>query len=346
MNRTTNNQRPADPKNPSGNGEARAVDHSGAPFLPAESILQHPNLRRFPHQAMATVFEIFIFHADGTYSHQAAQEAFRIADTIESEISRFIPNSDIGRINALDPGESTCVGIHAFACLAHGLKLGRETGGCFDIFIGSLKDEWAGRKSKRHALIPRRRDDGRRAAGQCPLELNEAAFEVRMSERSVVDLGAYGKGYAVDRMAESLREWDIESALVHAGRSSVHAFGRLPDGSGWPVTVSHPLDRRKILHRFELLDRAMGASGLEKGAHIFDPRTGEPARERIAAWVLAPDAATADALSTAFMVMEGDAVRAYCSARPEIQAMVMTGAEWGGRLITFGVPALTEKEKT
>jgi len=294
------------------------------------SPLHHPDLHRFSHQAMATLFEIVIFHEDRAYSQQAAAEAFRIADGLETDLSRFIPNGDIGRINALQAGESTRVGIHAFACLERSLELGLETGGCFDIFIGSMKDarNVGGLRSGRagaEAVFQKR-------TGQAPLELSGESFEVRACGRVAVDLGAFGKGYAVDRLAESLREWDIGSALVHGGRSSVFAFGSLADGSGWPVTVSDPRDRRKILRRFELNDRAMGASGLEKGSHIFDPRTGEPVRGRIAAWVLGPDAATADALSTAFMVMEPEAIRAFCSGHPELQAMVMTKPETGSEV--------------
>jgi len=314
------------------------------------SPLKHPNLHRFTHQVMATVFEIFLFHEDKAYSHQAAMEAFRLADALETELSRFIPNGDIGRINALEPGESTLVGLHAFACLKRGIELGRETGGCFDIFIGSLKDEWAGGESRGEKSSAWRMDDIRWRQDRVPLRLNEETFEVRLSDRVVVDLGAYGKGYAVDRMAESLREWDVESALVHGGRSSVYAFGRLSDRSGWPVTISHPQDRGKILRRFELHSEAMGASGLEKGSHIFDPRTGGPVRDRIAAWVLGPDAATADALSTAFMVMEPEDVRTYCSGRPELQALVMikegTGEGDSTHLMTFGISALNDNKKT
>jgi FAD:protein FMN transferase len=309
------------------------------------SPFHHPNLHRFSHQAMATVFEIFIHHEDKSYSHQAAMEAFRLADALETDLSRFIPNGDIGRINSLAPGGSTRVGVHAFACLKRGLELGVKTGGCFDILIGSLKDTRMDRASR--AERPKKNDGFRRPAGPNPLELNAESFEVRVSDRVTIDLGAFGKGYAADRMAESLREWDIESAFVHGGRSSVHAYGRLPDGSGWPVTISHPGDRGKILGRFKLRDRAMGASGLEKGSHIFDPRTGEPVRDRVAAWVLGPDAATADALSTAFMVMGIEDGRTYCSGHPEIQAMVMAEEGDGNiRLISWGIPDLTEKEKT
>jgi thiamine biosynthesis lipoprotein len=307
-------------------------------LVAADPILDRPDLHRFSHEAMASVIEIFILHEDGTYAGQAAWEAFRVADRLESELSRYVPNSDVGRINRLRPGESIRVGADAFECLKRCRELSDLTGGAFDATAGFLKDFWLGREA------PSRNPSKVRAAsvsgrtGMRGIELDGESLDVRAARRTTVDLGAFGKGYAVDRMAETLREWGIALALVHAGRSSVFAFGRPSPASGWPVTISLPCGRRKTIRRFELNGRAMGASGVGKGPHIIDPRTGEPARGRLAAWAFAQDAATADALSTAFMVMEPDEVRAFCSAHPEIQALVLLKEGTGGkiRLMSFG----------
>jgi FAD:protein FMN transferase len=315
-------------------------------MISPESILRHPDLHRFSHRAMATVFEIFMLHEDRSYSQQAAAEAFRLAESLEFDLSRFNPNGDIGRINSLGAGPSARIGIHALTCLKRAVDLQIETKGCFDIFIGSMKDGWHEGKSSRAG--GKKRCKSGEFSGPIPLQFDEESHEARLSERVTIDLGAFGKGFAVDRMADLLREWDIASALVHGGQSSVYSFGRLHDGTGWPVTISRPLPSggRKVLHRFELRDRAMGASGLEKGPHIFDPRTGEPVCGRTAVWVLAPDAATADALSTAFMVMEPDAVAAYCSSHPGIQAAVLPEDVGKGiSLSYFGIPDEKAEEK-
>ncbi len=62
---------------------------------------------------------------------------------------------------------------------------------------------------------------------------------------------------------------------------------------------------------------------MQKGGHIIDPRTVEPVEGRCAAWSSAPDAATADALSTAFMIMGLDEIKQYCSLHPNTLAMVI-----------------------
>ena len=65
---------------------------------------------RFSHEAMATVYEVYAVHGNRTYAAQAAQAALDLVDRLERELSRFVPNSDITRINHLGPGESTRLG--------------------------------------------------------------------------------------------------------------------------------------------------------------------------------------------------------------------------------------------
>ena len=93
--------------------------------------------RRFAHQAMATEFEIFCVHADGDYAQQACWAAFDLLDRLEDELSRFIPNSDIARINRLAAGETARVSRWTMECLAIALAAYAETAGAFDISLGS-----------------------------------------------------------------------------------------------------------------------------------------------------------------------------------------------------------------
>jgi len=67
----------------------------------------------------------------------------------------------------------------------------------------------------------------------------------------------------------------------------------------------------------------LGSSGVKKGRHIIDPRTMQPVRDKFAAWSSAPDAATADALSTAFMIMSPEEIERYCSHHSQTAAMIM-----------------------
>lgn len=268
-------------------------------------------VHRFSHEAMASVFEVRCAHPDGVYAEQAAREAFALVDRLEQELSRFIANSDVSRINGLAAGETTRVHPRTLECLGIARHLYELSGHAFDVCVGT---------------------------GWERLELDPDRSSVRALETGArVDLGGIGKGYAVDRMAELLLEWDVPRALVHGGFSSVRALEAPPRCEGWPIRMRVPGEGRE-LGRTAARHLALGASGVLKGEHIRDPRTGAPATGRTAAWVAVdadPDAgqspaAVADALSTAFMLLEDDAVRALCERFPQIEAWLVPAADASG----------------
>ena len=256
---------------------------------------------------MATTFEIMVAGTDLTYARQAAQTAFAETDRLEQALSRFIEHSDVSRINRRRGGESVTVGHDAFTCLRVALEVCRETDGAFDATY--LSDRKSAKNATSSAL-PKR--------GYERLALNERDHSVTVLTDGVqVDLGAIGKGYALDQMAVLLEEWGVNRVLLHSGTSSILALDPPPDmPTGWPVGIGEG-DR----HRIHPLTRAaIGASGIGvQGLHIIDPRTGEPIRDKIRLWVMAPNATLADAYSTALMVMSPAEAVAFAAAHQEIR---------------------------
>ncbi len=278
------------------------------------------DVRRFSHEAMATVYEVYAVHADREYAAQAAQATFDLVDRLERELSRFLPNSDITRINHLDAGESTRVAPSTLECLVIARHMFDLTGGAFDVSIGT---------------------------GLPSLQLDPDESIVQATTRGVqVDLGGIGKGYAVDLMAELLEEWELNAALVHGGFSSVLAVEPPPGHDGWPLTLSDPSAPARVLARLSVRQTALGASGLRKGDHIVDPRTGRPVRGRSAAWVAVPRpcgsgpgggseqqhraavAAVTDALTTACMLLRRDEIEALCTNSPGVEAWVLEDTQF------------------
>jgi thiamine biosynthesis lipoprotein len=170
-----------------------------------------------------------------------------------------------------------------------------------------------------------------------------------------VHLNCIGKGYALDRMAELLAHNFVDDYLLHGGKSSVLARGNQPGAvatggspAGWSIGLRHPLRPAERLAEFVLRDQALATSGsgtqffIRRGrryGHILDPRTGRPAEGQYSATVIAPTAAEADALSTAFYVMGPREVADYCATHPKIGALLVAPAEREGdvRLFTFGL---------
>ena len=281
-------------------------------------------IHRFSHEAMATTFEVFIQSEDVRYAQQAARAAFDELDKLEQELSRFIENSDISRINNLAANQPLQIGLAAFECLQLCTRIYAETNGAFDITIGSLLGCWLNEDKTMRIPSEEQLNLARQRTGLHLLKLDETEHTVQLLTDLVqIDIGSFGKGYAVDRMAELLREWSIDIALIHGGGSSVLALGCPYGTNGWPVTLSHPGNRKETLACFYLQDRALSGSGLQKGHLFIDPRTAQMVENKRAAWACASTAATADALSTAFMVMTPDEVEQYCQSHPDVTAMVV-----------------------
>ncbi len=296
----------------------------------------------FSHDAMATAFEIFIIHSDGHYARQAANAAFGELDRLEAELSRFVENSDISRINTLAASQPLLVSLETFECLQLCERMYAETDGAFDVTIGGLSACWLGedKKSMRNPT-EEELNNARRHTGMGLVKLDEDRHTVQVLTDSVqIDLGGIGKGYALDKMANLLSDWDIDTALISGGSSSVLALKGPDDAKGWPVTLGNPLNRKETLGRFYLKSRALSGSGLRKGQHIIDPRSGQPVKEKAGAWACTRGAAKSDALSTAFMVMKPKEVEQYCSKHPDVLGMLVIEGEGEdsreGKIMRFG----------
>jgi len=283
-----------------------------------------PGLKRFSHNAMAAVFDVFISYQDSRYAEQAAWAAFDELDRLEAQLSRYIENSDVSRISFSPANQPVRVGLDAFECLELSVKMCRETNGAFDVTIGYLFDCWLNKDKTLRSPLPQELEAARSRTGANLLVLDESEHTVALLVEGVrIDLGGIGKGYAADKMATILREWGIETAFISAGKSTVLPIGTPANRKGWPVTLRNPRNANEILARVSLRYSALSGSGLAKGRHIIDPRSAVPVSGKVAAWASAKDASTADALSTAFMVMSPDEAKRYCTSHPGTVGLVV-----------------------
>jgi FAD:protein FMN transferase len=302
----------------------------------------NPNYHRFSYLAMATIFEIMIRHHDPHYAHQAAYAAFRELDRLDQLLSRFNPNSDIARINNLEAGQPLTLCLPTFECLQQCQAFSKETGGLFDITVGSLMNLWLNPDRSLKNPSAEEIEKASQLVGMNLIQLNEDNFTIELSmSHIIIDLGGIGKGYAVDKITDLLLEWDINEFLIHGGRSSVRAYNSPPDHAGWELSFTNPFDPQNIIDHVLLNNEAVSSSGLQKGFHIIDPRTAQPIYQPGATWAFAHTAAYCEALSTAFMIMSLDEIKDFCAKHPDIRAIIVREDKQNGNkreaVLRFGV---------
>ncbi len=313
-----------------------------------------PYLVDFTRGAMACEFTLSL--NAGQYPGVAAVAllALDVVDQLEDQMTVYRDTSEIAAINRRAADEPVEVEPRLFDLLMRCQELWRQTDGAFDITSGPLSKVWG--FYRRQGGMPEA-DDVQRAlalVGGDKLQLDEERCVVAFATDGMeLNLGSIGKGYALDRCAEMLEDSGVSDFLLVGSLSSVTAHGSHavadsavrpgpPDGAaqtGWTVGVKDPLRPGRRLAEICLRDRALATSGSgaqffrykgRRYGHILDPRSGQPVEGVFSATAVAPSAADADALATAFYTMGPEKTAAYCESHPDVTALLVCSGENGG----------------
>jgi thiamine biosynthesis lipoprotein len=304
-------------------------------------------LVRVSRPAMACEFEICLRAGQYPHGTETALEALDLVEQLEAQLSVFRDQSELARINARAAQGPVEVEPRLFELLELAVRLCGETGGAYDITAGPLWEAWGFARRAGAVPQPDQLAEARRHVGSHLIELDRRARTVRFLAPGVkLNLGSIGKGLAVDRCAERLLAGGIDDFLVQGGNSSVlaHGAGAPPQAGAaghWLVGIRNPLHLDRRLTELRLSDRALGTSAAQfqsfrhqgrRYGHLLDPRTGWPAEGVLSATALAPSAALADALSTAFYVLGAEAALSYCRRHAGIGAVMVCPVAGGDGL--------------
>jgi thiamine biosynthesis lipoprotein len=302
-------------------------------------------------RAMACEFEVQLAANRDDNSMEHVFAALDLVEAIETQLTVFRDDSEVIRINHRAAIEPVAVEPRLFALLQEARRLHADTDGALDITSGPLSEAWG--FSRREGRVPTDEQiaEARARVGMQHVELDDERQTIAFTRPGLsINLNSLGKGYALDRMSELLTQEGIEDYLLHGGKSSILARGIQPasDDSGWRIGIRHPLRQAEQLAEIVLHNEALSTSGagtqffIRRGrryGHILDPRSGYPAEGLYSATVIAPTAAEAEGLSTAFYVMGPERTREFCATRPEIAALLVAPGEREGdvRVLTFGL---------
>ena len=301
--------------------------------------------------AMATTFQVFLNAGQHTHGPDSALAALDAVERIEDRLSIYRPDSEISQLNDRAADDAVVVSPELFELLSLSTQLAEETDGAFDVTSTPLSKLWGFHDRCGRFPAPDEIAEVLGRVGSHWLQLDPTSRGIRFERPGMqVNLGSIGKGFALDRCADQFEADEVESFLVHGGKSSILAGGnRLGvEGGGWWVALAHPFREGVRLGDIRLVDRALATSGSgnqffhyqgRRFGHILDPRSGRPVEGPLSTTVVAPTATLADALATAFHVMGREAAQQYCTTRPELGVLFAepTRRSGGIELTTFGL---------
>jgi len=270
-------------------------------LLPATLLANEVTRARY---LMGTICEVSV--PATARADEQVNAAFDEASRIEAMLSTWRETSELSRVNA---GAKPSTELRAL--LVTVLQQARETNGAFNPLIRPLIDAWGTRGS---VHVPT--DDAKTSARNATSLVNAVitSDSIALTNGAAFEEGAFGKGYAIDRMLDVLREHGAASALVDFG-GQLGAFGETRD-----VSIADPEQRKTAFADLTLMNESIStSSGSEKTfvangkrvTHIIDPRSGDALPPRGSVSVIHRSALTADILSTALYVMGPDAGLAW-----------------------------------
>jgi FAD:protein FMN transferase len=277
--------------------------------------------------AMGTIFEIAAYGPSPSQTSLAIDQAFKEVVRLDHVMSDYIPDSDLSRINRAAHFRFEPIPQDLFQVIQQSLVYSRLSMGEFDITVGPLARLW--KAEIQDGTIPSKAEEDklRRCVGwRNVILIPPDRIEFR-SPCMAIDLGAIGKGYAVDRAAAVLRSYGIDRALISAGGSTIYAMGAPPGRPAWVVQLRDPSG--KLNPEVSLKGNSVSTSeqtrnpehGSAPFGHIIDPAKGVPVKTPYSVSVVAGSATASDALSTTLLLMGPARGKALVGKLPKVAAL-------------------------
>ncbi len=271
---------------------------------------------------------------------------------IDQSLSLWVPGSTVNQFNAED-STFTSNDIHFRTMIARSATIWYETQGAFDPTVLPLVKAWGLGKEGRSDLDTAAVDSLLRYVGMDNIIMDDLWREraqfppvityTKTAPQVMYDPNAIAQGYSVDVLAQLFESYGIENYMLEVG-GELRARGLNDRGGAWTIQIDQPVEGKEHLAHtvVPLTDRSLATSGNyrkfieidgQRYGHAIDPRTGRPAMNKLlSTTIIADDAATADALATAMLVLGPEHAQEWLSKHPEVQAYLIMDDGQGGHV--------------
>ena len=286
---------------------------------------------------------------------QVINESMTEVNRIDMVFSNYKADSELGMLNIRE-GKKLSVSEEFLYLTQYSKDISVLTNGAFDITVGPLIGLW--KEQSKNSKLP---DSGpinsikEKCVGFDKLEIYPDSSSIQSSSDCLeLDYGAIGKGYVLKRIGDILRINDINNALINFG-GNIYALGNDVTASPWTVKIKDPDKDGEYFADIEISDLSVSTSGGyeryftvdgKKYSHIIDPRTGYPVNHFTSVTVVSKDPVLADALSTAFAVLEVNESKAILDKLQEPSALLISRNKEGIKIYhSNNFEQLTKKTK-
>jgi thiamine biosynthesis lipoprotein len=300
---------------------------------------------KYNRPLMGTQVSLTLCGEDEAKAANAAEAAFAEMERLEGLFSSWNENSEVSLVNRAVATMWTKVSQETMDVIGQSIQLSRNSGGAFDVTVGALRRIWKWNTTPR---VPSPQE----IKATLPLvdftlvQLEPVSSSVSLGKIGVqIDLGGIAKGYILEKGYKTLKRFGIDNGLIDGG-GDVYCWGLKPDGSRWEVGVANPLSPSSYLAVLTVSNKAVFTSGDYERKftenkvnyhHIFDPKTGYPARLCHGVTVIGDNIPQINGLSSTIFILGPAKGMKFLKKYPGVEAIIVS--EKGEILVSPGFEA-------
>ncbi len=285
---------------------------------------------------MGTFAEVSIYSNDEKTAGMAIEESLDEMERMDRIMSNYKKDSELSRLNKKAAKSPVPCNGELLDVIEQSQYYSELSGGAFDITVSPVVALWGFFREKGHVPPDKEIEKVLPAVSYKNIVVNKsndtkkpAAISFKNTQTQI-DLGAIGKGYAVDKALEIIRKYGISNGCINLG-GNIYVLGTPPGKNAWKIGVQHPRNSGEILGYLELKNEATATSGDyerffefngKRYSHIINPQTGRPVSGTIATTIVAPTGTEVDALSTSVFVLGHEKGMELIKKIPNAEAMI------------------------